>query len=299
MVVVSDFFMTPTADLADYVLPAATWLERPILWDFNGHSNYVVAGEAALPTRVLGEYDHKTDYDIYRELAMRLGKGKYWPWETIESYFDALLAPTGLSHSQYVYQRRCELKPQKYKKYLTKGFATPTGKVELYSTIFESLGYDPLPAFIEPAETALSNPDLANRYPLMLTTGGRVRQYFHSEWRQVESVRKYRPDPTIQIHPDTARSLGVSDGSWVWIETIRGRVKQKAQFIYGIKPDVVHAEHGWWYPEMPAAEPSLHGVWESNINVLLNDDPEVCNKVTGGWPLKTALCRIYPVEGQE
>lgn len=298
LAVVSDFFMTPTAELADYVLPAASWLERPILWDFNGHSNYVVAGEAALPARIPGEYDHKTDYDVYRALALRLGKGEYWPWESMESYFDALLAPTGLSHNEYVYQRRCELKPQKYQKYLTKGFATPTGKVELYSTIFESLGYDPLPAYIELAETPASNPDLAKDYPLMLTTGGRIREYFHSEWRQIESVRQARPDPIVQIHPHTAQSLGISDGDWVWIETIRGRVKQKAQLFPGLKPDVVHAEHGWWYPEMPAAEPSLHGVWESNINVLLNDDPEVCNNVTGGWPLKTALCRIYLVEGQ-
>jgi thiosulfate reductase/polysulfide reductase chain A len=298
LVVVADMFMTPTAELADYVLPAACWLERPILWDFSGHSDYMIAGEAALPVSVLGEYDHRMDYDIYRELALRLGKSEYWPWPSLENYFDDLLAPTGLSHHEYVQQRRCELKQQKYQKYLKKGFATPTGKVELYSTIFETLGYNPLPAYHEPAETPLSSPHLAQKYPLMLTTGGRIRQYFHSEWRQIGSVRQDRPDPIVQINPDTAISLGISDGDWVWIETLRGRVKQRAQLFPGMKPDVVHAEHGWWYPEMSAGDPSLHGVWESNINVLLNDDPEVCNPVTGGWPLKTALCRIYRVHDQ-
>ena len=85
-------------------------------------------------------------------------------------------------------------------------------------------------------------------------------------------------------------------GDWVWIETVRGRVKQRAELFDGIAPNVVHAEHGWWYPEQSGSEPSLHGVWESNINVVLNDDPDVCSPVTGGWPLKTALCRIYKVE---
>jgi anaerobic selenocysteine-containing dehydrogenase len=208
LAVVSDFFMTPTAELADFVLPAASWLERPILWDFSGHSEYMAAGEAALPASIDGEYDHKGDYDVYRELAIRLGKGEYWPWPTLEHYFDALLEPTGLSHHEYVHQRRCELKPRKYRKYLEKGFATPTGKVELYSTVLESLGYDPLPAYHEPDETPVSNPGLAQEYPLMLTTGGRIREYYHSEWRQLESVRRVRPDPIVQIHPDTAKNLG-------------------------------------------------------------------------------------------
>jgi len=90
-----------------------------------------------------------------------------------------------------------------------------------------------------------------------------------------------------------AAGLGIANGDWVWIETIRGRVRMKAELFDGLRPDVVHAEHGWWFPELPGEEPWLHGVWESNINVLLNDDPEVCNPITGSWPLKTALCRVY------
>jgi anaerobic selenocysteine-containing dehydrogenase len=294
--VVSDFFMTPSAELADYVLAPACWLERPILFDFSGYSNYMIAGEAALPTSISGEYDHKMDYDVYRELAKRLGKGEYWPWENLEKYYDHLLEDTGLSHHEYVHQRRCELKPQRYKKYEERGFATPTGKVEFYSTVFEKLGYDPLPAYKEPAETPISEPHLAIEYPLRLITGGRVREYYHSEWRQIESIRKLRPDPIVQIHPDTASKLGILNGEWVWIETVRGRVRQKAKLFDGLDPSVVHAEFGWWLPEMPGEEPWLHGVWEVNINVVLNDDPEVCNEITGGWPLRTALCKIYKAE---
>jgi anaerobic selenocysteine-containing dehydrogenase len=133
----------------------------------------------------------------------------------------------------------------------------------------------------------------------MLITGGRFRPYFHSEWRQVDALRKRRPHPQVQIHPDTATKLGIKNGDWVWIETLRGRIKQRCTIFDGIDPGVVHAEHGWWFPEEPGGEPSLHGAWESNINVVTDDDPDRCNKLGGGWPLKTALCRIYKVSDMD
>jgi len=293
LVVVADLFPTPTTAMADYVLPAASWLESPVLWDFSSHANYMVAGEAALPAAIPGEYEHKLDYDIYRELAIRLGKGVYWPWPTLEAYYDAQLKPLGLTHHEYVYQRRCELKPSRFRKYEERGFATPTGKIELYSTILEKLGYDPLPAYTEPAETPVSTPDLALEYPLALINGGRIREFFHSEWRQVASVRRQHPDPLVQINPLTAGGLGIMAGDWVWIETTRGRIRQRAELSDRVPPQVVHAEHGWWYPELPETAPAQQRVWESNVNVLLDDNPEVCSPVTGGWPLRTALCRVY------
>jgi anaerobic selenocysteine-containing dehydrogenase len=181
-----------------------------------------------------------------------------------------------------------------YKKYEKMGgFATPTGKLELYSTIFEKLGYDPLPAFEEPKESPVSTPELAKDFPLMLITGGRFRPFFHSEHRQIDSIRKKRPHPIVQLHPQTAREKNIQEGDWVWIETLRGRIRQKCEYNSGIMKDVVHAEHGWWFPELPGEEPWLSGVWESNVNVLTDDDPERCNPRSGGWPLKTALCKVY------
>jgi thiosulfate reductase / polysulfide reductase chain A len=296
LLVVSEFFLTPTAELADYVLPVASWLERPHLCDFGGYNDSTVAGETALPKVVPGEYEHKDDYDIWRELAVRLGLGEAFPWESLEAYYDHVLEPTGYTHREFVSQVRCEPKPAQHKRYEKFGFATPTGKVEFRSTILEKLGYEPFPEFKEPAETGRSDPELAKEYPLGLITGGRVREYFHSEWRQIPSVRKLHPDPLVQIHPSVARGLGIEDGDWVWIENLRGRVKQKAHLFDGIPANLVHAEHGWWFPELPGEEPSLHGGWESNINVVMNDDPDVCNEKNGGWPLRTALCKVYKVE---
>jgi anaerobic selenocysteine-containing dehydrogenase len=178
------------------------------------------------------------------------------------------------------------------KKYEKHGFATPTRKVELYSTIFEKLGYDPLPNYEEPAESPVSTPELARDYPFVLATGGRIKYFYHSEFRQIASMRKHHPDPLVQIHPDAAANLGIADGDWVYLESRLGRARFKAQLFDGIDPRVVHAEHSWWFPEDPAPEPSLFGVWKSNVNVLLDDDPDHCDQICGGWP-HAGLCKVY------
>jgi anaerobic selenocysteine-containing dehydrogenase len=185
--------------------------------------------------------------------------------------------------------------PKEEKKYEKVGFGTPSGKVELYSEIFKELGYDPLPRFYEPPESPYSRPDVVEEYPLILITGGRHYPFYHSEHRQISSLRKQHSYPVVQMHPDTAAKAGIKDGDWVWIETLRGRVRQKCQLFDGIDTRGVHGQHGWWYPEMPGEEPWLHGVWESNINVVVDDEPAHCNTMNGGWPLRTALCKVYKV----
>ena len=285
--VVLDYWRTPSAELADYILPVASWLERP---DFMGD----YGGDQALPSSVPGEYDHKNDYEIFRGLGIRLGQD--WPWKTLEEVFDHWLEPSGITFKEFLEKGRENRPRYEYKNYEKAGFATTTGKAELYSTILEKLGYDPLPRYEEPPETLLSRPDLAGEYPLILITGGRFRPMFHSEWRQIDSIRRRHPNPLVQIHPETAKNLGIDDGDWVWIESPRGRIRMVCQHFNGIDRRVVHCQHGWWYPELPGEEPWLHGVWESNVNVLTDDEPDHCNPINGGWPLKTALCKVYKVK---
>lgn len=291
--VVVDWWKTPCAEIADYILPPACWIERPSLSSIGGSVNRISAGEQALPSSLSGEYDRKTDYEILRGLGIRLGQRKFWPWETLEETYDYQLSPLGMTHKEFMAQGGFHSPPNEYKKYQKTGFSTPTGKVELYSTIFEKLGYDPLPSYEEPAETPISSPELAKEYPLIMTTGGRFQWMYHSERRQMESIRKKHPHPLVQLNPETASKLNIEDGDWVWIESPRGTIRMKCQYFDGIDPRVVHCEHGWWFPELPGEEPWLHGVWESNVNVLTTDDPDMCNKLSGGWPLKSALCRIY------
>ncbi len=290
--VVVDFFMTPSAQLADYVLPATTYLERPWLWTYSG----VVGGERAMPKTVEGFYDRRDDYDFWRGLGLQLGQDADWPWETLEEVYDYRLKPAGLTFREFMNQGGFLAEPKEYQRYQKEGFATPSGKIELYSRILEQLGYDPLPDYQEPMESYAGRPDLAEEYPLVLTTGGRHQPYYHSEYRQVTSMRKMHPDPIMQIHPQTAANLNIEEGDWVWIESPRGKIKQRCQLTKGIEPRVVHVQHGWWFPEEDGAEPSLHGVWKSNCNVLTDDEPDSCNPISGGWPLRGLLCRVYKAD---
>jgi anaerobic selenocysteine-containing dehydrogenase len=288
--VVHDFWLTPSAEIADYVLPAASWLERPQLWGFPPD-----AGLAAMPAKIEGVCDRRNDYELYRGLAIRLDLEKYWPWETLEAAFDYRIQPSGYKTLREFIEKTGGYLPMSHeeKKYERYGWGTPTGKVELYSTIYERLGYDPLPFFREPPESPVSTPELAKDFPLILITGGRHQPFYHSEHRQIDGLRRQHPNPLVQMNPEAAAKLGIEDGDWVWIETPRGRVRQKCQYFTGIDPRVVHAQHGWWFPELPGEEPWLHGVWESNIEVVMDDDPDVCNEKNGGWPLRPAMCKVY------
>ena len=101
--VVNDFFMTPSAELADYVLPAATWLERPDLWSFSDYGSYIWAREAAVPNIMPGKYEHYRDFDIWRELGVRFGQQADWPWNTLEQALDYRLEPSRI-HSEDIPQ---------------------------------------------------------------------------------------------------------------------------------------------------------------------------------------------------
>lgn len=291
--VVMDYWLTPCAELADYVLPVASWLERPFFSTGIGTLDTILAGEKALPSKIRGEYDRKTDYEIFRGVGACLGQEKDWPWEDLEQVYDYMLEPLGLTHKKFMDQGGFYSPQRQYRKYEKIGFASPTGKAEMYSTILEQLGYDPLPCYEEPHENPISKPELAKEYPLMLSTGHRIKVFFHSEQRQIDSIRRRYPHPIIQIHPDKAVELKIEHGDWVWVESPRGRVRMKAQLFAGMAPSMVQCDHGWWFPELPGEEPWLHGAFESNVNVLTDDDPDVCDKMGGGWPLKWALCKVY------
>jgi len=140
-----------------------------------------------------------------------------------------------------------------------------------------------MPIFREPDESPVSRPDLKSDYPLILTTGGRILSYYHSSHRNIPSLRQNAPDPELQIHPDTAHTLGIADQQWVYIVSPGGRVKAKASFFSHIHPDVVQVPHGFWYG-------SADG-WETlNINMITDNQP-LC-PVSGGVPIKAMMCRV-------
>lgn len=289
--IVLDYWMTPTAELADFVLPAASWLERPLCTlKVPELLDWITGGVRAIEP--LGE--RHTDYDFFKELGIHLGQARYWPWKTVEEVIEYRIKPLGISYKDFSEKPWTDPPRPGFRRYERKGFATPTGKVELYCTTFEKLGYDPLPYYEEPAESPVRTPDVAKEYPFILITGARFRPMYHSEHRQTGiGMRELHPEPIVEIHPETARGIGIRDGDWIWIETRRGRIKQKARLTTAIHPHVVSVQHGWWFPEKPGEEPYLHGALQSNSNMLTLDDPETLDPLTGAWSNRALLCKIY------
>jgi thiosulfate reductase/polysulfide reductase chain A len=288
LLTVTDFFMTPTAEVADYVLPAATWLEREECCDLQ-HMNCASARQKAVEP----SYECRTDLDVILSLIEKIpwaDRGLI-PWKNESECYEWLVKGLGMTFDDFKKKGYISVAPV-YKKYEGKGFNTPSGKVELYSTVFEKFGYDPLPGFREPPESPLSAPGLMKDYPLILINGSRRLGFFCSEGRQIPTLREQSPDPLVEIHPDKAKEMKIEEGDWVWIETprVKGeRVRLRAKLTSNIDPRVVHADYGWWFPEKPGPE---HGAFESNINVILSADPpreEICGSV----PIKGTLCKVY------
>lgn len=297
LLVVHDLIKTPTAQLADYVLPATHWLERPNLfnyWDwipvYQGGQQAVQAPEECLH-----------DWMLWRELGVRLGQGDDWAASMEESY-DQRLSGAGLTWEKLSSELHASAPEGGFKKYEKTGFGTPSGKVELYSSIFEELGYDPLPSWIEPPESFVRKPELAKTHPLTFFTGMRENYWFHSFGlgRNTPSLRSREPDPRMQIHPDTAYELDLSDGDWAWVEnTVGKRIKLRAWLSNDTQPNVVRVPHGWWYPETADSDKpgdALSGIWTSADSVLTQDSDEYCDKEQGNFQLRGLACRVYKVD---
>ena len=286
LLVVMDLCWTPTAQIADYVLPATSWFERPMLYTESGFGKVMEIIEPVLPS-VTSSYNRKNDFDLWRELGVRLGQEEYWPWRTVADSYNQKLRLRGVSFTHMASRRHVEDVRSGYKKYEKKGFATPTAKVEFVSTVFEKLGYDPLPYYTPPQR------EHGDEYPLTMINGARIHYYMLSMWRNIESVRKEYQHPLVQIHPETACEYGIEEGEWIWIESKNRRIRQKCVLFDGVSRDVIHCDGQWWYPELPGEEPLLHGVWLSNVNVLLCADPAACNEVLGSWAQRIAKVKIY------
>ena len=286
--VTCDYWMTPTAMLSDYVLPIAGALERPTIHSNYGVSDYLIASQ---DRAIQPMYERRTDYTFWRDLSIRTaadcecGRGR-----KREKAFYYKIYPLGYpitTYDEFVEYYRVYFPEPEYYKYGEIGFATQSGKVELYSSLLEELGYPPMPTYVSPAENEVDDPELAEKYPLVLTTGGGVMPYHHSEHFQIKELRFLRHAPYMDINPKTAAELGIKEDDWVWIETKRGRIKMKANLTQAIDPRVVVTPRGWWYPERSASEPELGGCLESNTNVLTSTADEHCDPMGGG---STAGC---------
>ncbi len=279
---VSELFMTPTAAMADVVLPVASFFE----YDSISMPHYYQILSVQQKVARMGEC--RSDYDILKGLAQRLGFGEYFP-EDVTQFLDFILSPSGLSFNDL---RRvgCMAGQKRYRDYERGGFETPSRKVELYSARLKEWGFDPLPTYHEDPETPFSAPSLTRDYPLLFISW-KSSCYRHSAGKEIATLRGRHPEPLLYIHPETARDLGVESGDMVYVETVRGKIKQRALFSEDLDPRVVGVDYGWWFPERGIS--NMFGWQEANINILTNDKPPF-NKEMGAPVLRGIACRVSP-----
>ena len=298
-IVCVDLFMTPTAmALADYFLPACTYAERNGLRIGDGAQRAETINKAIEP---LGE--SRSDMQITLDIGKRISP-EAWPWETVEDMYSDILEETG--HS---FEEMQELAPgyppfdyRMHEKGLLRtdgnpGFQTATGRIELWSTLYNSLGLDPLPSYEEPVPSPRSTPELAEEYPLVLTTGARVWSMFHSEHRQIPRLRALHPEPLVYVNPNTAARHGVKDGDWVWLENQHGRCKRQVCETPIVNERTVSTDHAWWRPEAPCElDEGLYDLWDLTVENLL---PYDCGTSGFGANYKNTICKMYPAgEGE-
>jgi anaerobic selenocysteine-containing dehydrogenase len=275
LLVVIDMFITDTAERADLFLPISTFLERKMLVDYHVAAQIprILRTEPAIEP--LGEA--KEDWKIWSELGIKMFGNQYFPWEDADDIYAAYLKTSGITIDEL--KRKTvgiEYANMDEKGYLSKGFNTPSGKVEIYSKFLEDYGYDPLPTYHEPYEGPITTPQLAKEYPLIAMTGPRKAMFTHSQFRNIPALRKRMQEALIEINAETAKELRIKDCDMVRVESARGEIQIRAKLTSDIHPRVVSIPHGW--------------SGESNANLLTDDmarDP-----ISGYPPFRSVLCRV-------
>src|SRR5439155_9572946 len=230
-----DLFMNPTAELADIVLPVASAFEREgmkIGFDISAEAQSLVQLRPAI---VPPPGEARPDTEIIFDLAARLGLAEQFWNGDIDAAYRAQLAPTGIALKELraapggvrlSLQTRHAKHAERDAAGAPRGFATPSRKVELYSQTFLDHGYTPLPDFSEPPIGPVARPDLAARFPLVLTSA-KSSLFCETQHRALPSLRKRARYPQVELHPAAAQARGVADGDWVAIETPEGSVRAR------------------------------------------------------------------------
>lgn len=237
LVVVFENWMTPTAQLADYVLPGDMWAERDILGSTMDVAPNFSCGQAFCePVE-----ECKNWYYVIKGLADRMGLEDKFPWQDCYELYDWRLAPLGVTWENAIEQFKGSVKQP----FCAEGFGTPSGEVELKSSVFEALGYDPLPSYVEPADPGAC----VEAFPYVIFAGARERMSYNTNLHQIPELRKVEPEPLFYINPDDAAVEGVEEETWWNVETAYGCVELMAHVDALQSAGTLRVPHGWWKPE--------------------------------------------------
>jgi anaerobic selenocysteine-containing dehydrogenase len=305
--VAADLFMTPTAELCDYVLPATSFLEMSNLTTAFEHRRQGKTHMQYRPAVIKPLGERRSDTWIVFELAKRLGFAEQFWHGDVEEGYAYELQPSGVTLAQLKntpggisipIEPAYEKHARPNKDSTPRGFATPSKKIELYCHPFAVNGIAALPEYVEPALSPISRPDIAAEFPLVLTNA-KFTTFVHSQQRALPSLRKASPEPSADIHPETARQYGVKNKGWMIVESPRGAIKVKARVTSNIVPGVVCCQHGWWQDckdlELTGYNPYARD--GANPSTLIG--AELADPVSGSLPHRSSLCRIKMAESFE
>jgi anaerobic selenocysteine-containing dehydrogenase len=295
----ADLFMNPTAELADIVLPVSSPFEKEGLKI--GFEISPAAQELVQLRHPIAEPrgESRSDAEIVFDLACRLGLGaQFWNGDVDAGYRDRL-EPSGVTLEQL----RCNPGgirvplQSRYRKFaelqsgIPRGFDTPSGLVELYSETLLEHGYPPLPQHSEPLVSPRSRPDLAWRYPLVLTCAKNTL-FCETQQRNIASLRRKAPDPEVELHPTAADARGIRAGDWVVVESPDGAMRARARLNETLDPAVVCGEHGWWQacPDIGAQGYDAFSADGSNYNLLIGN--AAFDPTSGSVPHRAYLCQV-------
>ncbi len=277
---VVDIVPTATTEIADLVLPAAADME---MVDYRAYSS-ARGGFAALREKVAEPAgESRPVFEIEYELARRMGIGEAYPFRNAEEWLDFVLRPSGITLDKLRSEHLIYASPPAvYRKYEKQGFNTPSKKVEVYSERFRAAGYLPLPAFEQPKESDVSNPELSKEYGLLGTTR-RPAEFVHTRLRNLPVLNRRYPEPLLMVHPADAADRGIQQGDVAEVESPRGRIRVKARITEEIGPGMISIDFGWGNPFDS----------KPNINLLTSD--AVWDPVSGGYPNRLFKCEIRRV----
>ena len=277
LLVVHDLFMTETARLAHWVLPACSHLEK---WG----TAYTYNVCHCLPYLMLRKQciqplaESRSEWWVLTELGRRLGLADNFPWASEEEFVAFMVGPSGLTFDHLLNEKpEGDFYAQKQYTIPSKLFRTPSGKIEIYSETLEKAGFDPLPSYLEPERGPVrGGRDFLEKYPLILSVGNRNIYYTHSQQRQSAALKKICPEPLTEIGPATARKYTIADGDRIIVETGTGRVRMKVRVDDRVAEGVVLVPHGWG--------------GDANGNLLTDVN---CREPIMGYPDQKSLqCRI-------
>jgi len=264
LLVVRDLFLTETAQLAHYVLPAASFLERS---ELHVHAMFQVVTLTKKPLSFPGVQD---EYQFWHDLARRLGAGEFFPWKDEEELTRWLLEPTGVTLEQLAgHPEGYPYRSIRYEKWREAPLHTPSGKVEFTSQYLKGLGYPELAEYKPPSYQ--SSPDPA--YPFVLVTGARKLLFYHSRFQNIERFARTGRNPEMEMHPADAARLALADGERV---RVRSRVGAIELPVTVTAPNEI----------LPGTLQITHGYRQANVNLLTHDD--VFDPISG-FPLMKAI----------